>query len=297
MLVFKFVTQKPELAHSRTAADFNKFVGVKPERLGLMSRLYPHLTASYLTEGLMNVWYNDSKANKFKRINSLVYEWDVDVNFIDRIEFAETPTHLIGQEYLVKFTRRYYEKFDTFKIDGSRQMMIVLREPVRATDGTFEYVCQLITSDYSSTLDLNKCQAGMATMFVSNYHPEYHSEGYTKFQSNVERHRNYISLHRNDISYSSHYAAMEDVYISASKTDEKGCKEALIKMSKAEKDVLDSFLLARNNGMLFGKCNYDANGKCMITDEKGRDIPMGRLVAHFNVKLSIKFGEFRGFLQ
>ena len=82
MLIAKFVTEKPELAHSRTYEDMSKFLGVRPERLGIVSRLYPEHTASFLTESLMNVWYNDTKADKYKSLNALSFEWEIDVNFI-----------------------------------------------------------------------------------------------------------------------------------------------------------------------------------------------------------------------
>lgn len=280
MLIAKFVTQKPELAHSRTYEDFSKFLGTRPERLGIVSRLYPEHTASFLTESLMNVWYNDKKASKFKSINSMMFEWEIDVNFVKRIEFADKqPTKLYGQNYLVTFAERYYEKYDTFKIEGSRQTMIVLTEPTRnaSVQGAFDYECQLIDADYSSELDLEFCKPGMTTLFMSNYHPEYHEEGYTKYQSNVEKHRNYIAVHRNDISFSAQFAAMEDVFISIGKGDGNGnLKETIFKMNKKEKDVLESFLLARNNALLFGKCNFDKNGKCTVVDpHTGRPIPMG----------------------
>ena len=37
----------------------------RPHRLGVVSRLYPELTATFLTEALRNVYYGDSKPTKF----------------------------------------------------------------------------------------------------------------------------------------------------------------------------------------------------------------------------------------
>ena len=277
MLIAKFVTEKPDMAASRTYEDFSKFLGVRPERLGIVSRLYPELTASFLTESLMNVYYNENKPSKFKSINALMFEWDIDVQFIERIEFATAPVQIVGQEYDVTFVKRYYEKYDTFVIDGSRQQMICLSEPHRNADGTWTQLAKLIDADYANTLDVSFCQAGATTRFMSNYHPEYHEEGYTKYQSNMEKHRNYIALHRNDIAFSAQYAAMEDIFISIGKGDGNGAmKETIFKMNKKEKDVLESFLFARNNALLFGKCNFDEHGKCTIHDpHTGRPIPMG----------------------
>ena len=81
------------------------------------------------------------------------------------------------------FRERYYEKYDTFKIDDSRQQCIVKTVPQRKADNFWEYTVQLIDNDYSSILDANACQPGMTTRFLANIMPEYHEEGYVKYQS------------------------------------------------------------------------------------------------------------------
>ena len=37
----------------------------RPHRLGVVSRLYPELTATFLTEALRNIYYADSKNNPY----------------------------------------------------------------------------------------------------------------------------------------------------------------------------------------------------------------------------------------
>lgn len=54
-LVAEFTTIRPEMASTRTYEDFYKFLGTRPHFLGIVSKMYPELTASYLTESLMNV--------------------------------------------------------------------------------------------------------------------------------------------------------------------------------------------------------------------------------------------------
>lgn len=51
----------------------------KPHRLGVVSRLYPELTATFLTESLRNIFYGDDtkKANGFQTIDSTYFEWEV----------------------------------------------------------------------------------------------------------------------------------------------------------------------------------------------------------------------------
>ena len=70
---------------------------------------------------------------------------------------------------------------------------------------------------------------------------------YTKWQSNVEKHRGYISTHRNDISYSALYAAQEDVFVKIAEGKDQGSMtETIYRMDKTQKTLLDNFLTARN---------------------------------------------------
>ena len=72
MIVASYVNVKPELAHSRTYEDFYKFLGARPKMLGVVARMNTQNTATFLTEGLMNVYYNSKSVNKFQPINSLM---------------------------------------------------------------------------------------------------------------------------------------------------------------------------------------------------------------------------------
>ena len=278
MVVASYVNVKPELAHSRTYEDFYKFLGTRPKMMGIMARMYTHNTATFLTEALMNIYYNQKTANKFQPINSLMIEWGIDVEFIKRVEFAAAPVGNGegGADITMYFKERYYEKYDTFKIDNSRQQCIVKSTPVRKGDTFWEYTVQLIDSDFSSILDDSACQVGMTTRFLSNIMPEYHEEGYTKYQSNIEKHRQVITEHRNDISYSSRYAQMEDQFIKISSGDGAGeLKEKIFKLNKMEKDLFENFNTAKNNHLLWGKTTMDVNGKSTVLTEDGRPLIAG----------------------
>lgn len=100
---------------------------------------------------------------------------------------------------------------------------------------------------------------------------------YVKYQSNIEKHRNYITTHRVDDSYSALYAAHENQFISIAEGKDQGnLSEKIYKMDKKEKVLLDNFLYVRNNGLLFNKCNVDVNGKPTICDpDTGRPIYIG----------------------
>ena len=75
---------------------------------------------------------------------------------------------------------------------------------------------------------------------------------------NVETHRNYITTFRNDVSYSSQFAAMENVFIQVAEgKDKNSLIPTIYKMDKKEKQLLDSFLYSRNNGLIFNRSNVD----------------------------------------
>lgn len=93
---------------------------------------------------------------------------------------------------------------------------------------------------------------------------------YTKYQSNVEKHRTHIATHRSDIDMSAQYKPMEDVFIQIGKGQK---DDPVYKMNTAEKDCLDTFMMARNNALLWGKSNMDKSGKPKHYDpETGRPI-------------------------
>ena len=120
MLVADFVTNRSQMGSTRTYEDFYKFLGTRPTRLGLVTKLYPELTTTFITEALKNVYHRDgSKSDKFRSIDSMYYEWEIETNYIKRIEFADVPvgTGEGGCEITMAFKERYYEKYDIFKID------------------------------------------------------------------------------------------------------------------------------------------------------------------------------------
>lgn len=279
MLTVNFVTNRPTMGETRTYEDFYKFLGTRPHLLGVVSTMYPDLTASFLTESLANVVTLNKNTDKYRPIDSMYFEWNIDTNYIKRIKFAAdvTTTGTNGTEISCVFTERYYEKYDIFKIDGSMQQCIVISRPVRLSDNNWQVYARIIDNNYASVLDLNACKAGMTTRFQSVAMPEMHEEGYAKYQSNIEKHRNYLTTFRVDDSQSALYAAHEDVFlkIAEGKGDSME-KEGLYKMTSMEKNLMENFLLVRNQGLLFNKTNVDINGKATIQDpDTGRPVYIG----------------------
>ena len=141
MIVANYVTVRPTMSETHTYEDFYKFLGTKPHMLGVVSRMNTDLSADFLTRSLANIYYNDErKANKFQSIDSMYWEWEIEDNYIKRIPFAEdvVDNGANGTEITMKFTERYFEKYDIFKIDESRQQCIVVSRPIRKADNCWE---------------------------------------------------------------------------------------------------------------------------------------------------------------
>lgn len=291
MIVANFITERAAMGSTRTYEDFYKFLGAKPHKLGVITRLYPHLTASYLTESLKNIVYRDAKAkDKFTPIDSLYFEWNIDVNQITRprlINFEGDGT--FGSEIIMQFDTKWYDKFDTFVNESTRQQFLVLSNPIRKGDNAWEVVVRIIDSDIRTTLDA-ATQVGDVTHWIANAHPELHDEGHIKYQSNFEKARNYITTFRVDDSFSSLYALHEDQFVKIA--EGKGeMKESYYKMDKKEKVLLDNFLTARNQGLLFNKSNIDLNGRANIQDPAtNRPVPIGEGIIPQVERYADKYG-------
>ena len=125
MLVASFVTNRATMGDTRTYEDFSKFLGERPHRLGVVSRLYPELTATFLTESLRNIFYGDTKkANGFQSIDSTYFEWEVETNQIKRIPFAAVPqgTGANGEEIEMIFPENWYQMHEIFKAEKTAQI-------------------------------------------------------------------------------------------------------------------------------------------------------------------------------
>lgn len=150
----------------------------KPERLGIVSNLYKQYTATSLTEALMNIYTLDKgKPNKFQPLNSFMIEWDIDVNFVKRIPIlAVDGDGSNGSEVIFQFPEKYYDMYDVFVIEKTRQQCFVMMEPIRRSDACVEYVCRVVDNDYSEVLIPSEI-VGTDTRFITNHMPEMHETG------------------------------------------------------------------------------------------------------------------------
>ena len=270
MRISGFTTTRPNMPTTRTYEDFMKFLGANPARLGIVSTLYDQYTATHLTEALMNTYTMEKGKKGFQSTNSFLIEWDLQAKKIKRVPLIAAPegSGVNAGDVKFYFPENYYQKYDTFVVERTRQQFIVLNRPQRLRDNCWLVIAKILDNDYDSVVDPTTA-AGFQTRFVTNYHPELHSEGYTKYQSNCEKMRTYIATHRCDIDMSAMYKPMEDVFIQIGKGND---DDPVYKMNTAEKECLDSYMEARNNALLWGKSNMDASGKPKIYDEDGRPI-------------------------
>lgn len=173
MRISNFTSVRPTMSDTRTFEDFSKFLGAKPERLGVVARLYPHLTASYLTDALRNVFYVDSsKTPKYQSINSFCFEWNVETNYIKRIELADTPSQsYAGGEITMAFKERYFEQNDIFRNDITEEQFFVVSGPTRKADNYWELQVRPVDSVIESDkLDLTGAgwNIGDTCRFIGN---------------------------------------------------------------------------------------------------------------------------------
>lgn len=278
MLVANFTSRIPTMGNTKTYEDWSKYLGSKPHRLGVVARMYTDNTLNFITDGLRNIFYKDERVDQFQLSSSLMFEWQVETNNIKKIEFAEVPSERgeNGTEITMAFRENYYQKYDIFRIDKTKQQCQVLSRPVRKRDDYWEVQVRLLDNDYDTLLDLDGCQVGDLTTFQSVAMPELSEEGYSKFQSQTERHRNFMTTFRADASWSSLFAIQENVFMSIADDKDQTKSEGVYKMLKKEKELLDTFMYAMNTGLLLNKGNIDVNGRPTISEpETGRPIYIG----------------------
>jgi len=263
------------LGDTKTVQAFGRLLGTKPHKLGQVATMYPQLAISTLTDALKNVYYNPKKdSGSFSPINSMVIEWEIDVNFIKRVKIVGSISGTGVGKFVetIQLEEKYYDKNDTFTLDNKQQLFVVA-PPRKINAKAWEYKVVLVGNDLTKAINTTYASAGKYTRYRSNYHPELSERGYTKWVSNTETHRNYISRQRASTDWSGDFGMQEDVFIQISKNSKDAA--SYLKMTKKEKECMDTFLLSREQNCIFSETNYDVNGKCLDQDDHGRDIPMG----------------------
>lgn len=167
------------------------------------------------------------------------------------------------------FPENYYQLHEIFKIEESGQQCFVVSPPVRKADNRWSVMVRLVDDDYSSVLDVDACHIGGLTRWVGNAKPELNDCGFVKYQSNVEKMRNCMTLIRVDDTYSSKYALMEDTLIKIGQGQNQGClTETIYKLDPMKKNLIDNFMTAREQMLLLSKGNIGRDGKPTLSDRQ-----------------------------
>ena len=108
--------------------------------------MYTDNTLNFITDGLRNVFYKGEKASAYELSSSLVFEWEVETNNIKKVEFAEVPTETgeNGTEITMAFKENYYQKYDIFRIDATKQQCQVVSRPIRKRDKQTQLIVSLL---------------------------------------------------------------------------------------------------------------------------------------------------------
>lgn len=110
--------------------------------------MYTDNTLNFITDGLRNIFYKDEKADQFQLSSSLLFEWTVETNNIKKVEFAEVPTEdgANGTEITMAFKENYYQKYDIFRIDATKQQCQVVSRPIRKRDRQAQLIVSLLVA-------------------------------------------------------------------------------------------------------------------------------------------------------
>ena len=147
MLVANFTSRIPTMGQTKTYEDWSKYLGSKPHRIGVVARMYTDNTLNFITDGLRNIFYKDEKADQFQLSSSLLFEWIVETNNIKKVEFAEVPTDPgDGTEITMAFKENYYQKYDIFRIDKTKQQCQVVSRPIRKRDRQTQLIVSLLVA-------------------------------------------------------------------------------------------------------------------------------------------------------
>ena len=75
------------------------------------------------------------------------------------------------------FKERYYEKYDIFKIEDTRQQFIVVSHPIKKANNLWVVQARIVSEDYNTMIDMAGAYQGSLTVFQSNAVPELSEEG------------------------------------------------------------------------------------------------------------------------
>ncbi len=255
-----------------TVQDFGHFLGRHPHSLGIAADLYPNHTAMQLLDKLMNVHEMPKNKDRYKSIKDGEFQWGINVTNVKKVKIAEdvTTSGVNQEDIVICLEENYFQYQETFVIDGSRDTLYVIAPPRQISTKKWQYTCKLVTSDINRSINLAYARRGNTTRFRSNALPELSEKRPSpKYHRNIEKHRNFLTLHGASKAISGQFAIQETAFIrhDSKKSNPVTGKEEIFteyfKMEPVEKACYDYFMEARNNALLFGESNHNEEGKCL----------------------------------
>ena len=147
--------------------------------MGIVANLYKQYSITAMTEAIFNIYAPSKSKDRFNSLNSFMVEWEISTNFIKRIPIlAIEGDGSNGSEIIFHFPERYYEMYDVFTIEETRQQCMVMAVPIRRSDACTECVCRLVDSDYKERIANPDMLIGTDTRFLTNHMPELHEVGW-----------------------------------------------------------------------------------------------------------------------
>ena len=107
-------------------------------------------------------------------------EWDIKVERVKKVMITgQDGDGHGGSDVLIHMPENYYQKYDTFIVEETRQQFIVMNRPQRLRDNDFLLVCKILDDNYDvRVVGGENALVGKLTRFVTNYMPEMHEEGW-----------------------------------------------------------------------------------------------------------------------
>jgi len=127
----------------------------------------------------MNTYTKGEKkgGSGFQSVNNFVIEWNIEVHKIHKVQILDVDGDgANASEVKFYFPENYYQKYDTFIEERSRQQFIVVNQPQRLSDKCYLVIAQINDNDYDSQKD-PLVEKGAWTRFITNAVPELHDQG------------------------------------------------------------------------------------------------------------------------
>lgn len=256
--------------------DIGTFLGKKPHNIGYVANLFSQNSATILLDKLMNTHELKRTSDSYKNSNDMEFRWHLNVNKIKQVEITRTNTETGANGNLITLflNENYYAPGDVISIEGSRDQLIVTMPPIMHSLNEWEYNFRHVTEDIQRGINVNYTVAGNSTRYRYNAQPEGSDTGYSKQDSNVEMHNNFLTLIRHDANVTGQMKLEESKYIEIGNPKSK--EEAVYyKLDRPEEVMYNNFLESRSNALLFSRRNIDKDGNCNYQDNRGRNVPIG----------------------